>query len=117
VAPEVAEQPDAPQWEPLAAPSPKSPEAFPQMKLGLLEAASPGVPEARWRLMVALAMLPDAQQPQTLPELQSPVLPEVPRSASLPQARPPPVFPPERASLAEPLDAVLPARSQLPSAA
>jgi hypothetical protein len=47
VAPEVAEQPDAPQWEPLAAPSPKSPEAFPQMKLGLLEAASPGVPEAR----------------------------------------------------------------------
>jgi len=47
VVPAVAEQPDAPQSEPPAEHSPKSPEAQPQAEPVPLQAASPGVPEAR----------------------------------------------------------------------
>jgi len=44
---EVAEQPDAPQSEPLTERSPKPPEALPRKEPVPLQAALPGVPAAR----------------------------------------------------------------------
>jgi hypothetical protein len=113
-APEVAEQPGAPQGQPLAGRSPKPPAVFPRKDLVLL-AAAPGVPTARPQA----TMPPEAQrmdvqkQPEPL-AAGLPALPEMPLPASSPEAPPPQVFLPELVAL---LDAALPAAPQLPSAA